>query len=206
MDLGGLQEVELVTGDELDSILSEAGKSPSSLFEAKSFDDVAKIQSLDFVLVLQQAPAAYVMGSVGLLSINWRTKTLKVIPAIKVPERPADWLLETHNGWAKFTSDPPGASVTLDNKIIGHTPMLTMLDKSRHKAVISWTPKYSRSVEVDLDKRNWVHVRAPEQYLAKHQKKGIYGRMKDADEKYGEPMFIILYAVIMLGSVALLFF
>lgn len=206
MDLGGFREVILITGTELDSILGNSGKSPRDLMEALSFDDVAKIQSLDFALILQQAPAAYTMGSVGLRSINWRTKTLKTIPAMKVPERPTDWLLETRNGWARFTSDPPGAAVILNDKLIGTTPLLVMLDNIRYKAVFHWTPKYSRVVDVDLDARNWVHARAPEEYLAKHQKKGFYSRLQDSDEKHGEATFMVFYLIIFFGGIALLFY
>jgi len=206
MDLQTFGEIELITGSRLDSILNSAGVSQRTLVDAASFEELARVESLDFALILLPAPAAYPAGSVGLRSINWHTATIKTNPAVKVPERTVDWLLETRNGWVKFTSDPTGATVTVADKILGKTPVLAMVDNIRFKALLEWTPKVSNSVEVNLDDRNWIHVLAPEDYYAKHHKTGIYARLQAADEAYGETFFIIIYTLAILASVGLLFY
>lgn len=205
MDVNSFREVHLVDGRELMDILSRAGASRRQLMESKDFSSLSAVEGIDFALVLLPSPPAYVAGSVGLHSINWRTGTIKNIPAVKVPERPADWLLEAQNGWMRFTSIPPGARVYDGERLIGYTPLVTMVDKKVFRADFKWSKKAVKSVEIRVDERNWAHARAPDKYIAKHRK-GFYARAQDADEDYGEIFFIAIYMTVILASLAMLFY
>lgn len=205
IDVNSFREVDLVDDKELMEILFRAGVSQRELVESKNFSTLSAVEDIDFALVLLPSPPAYVSGSVGLHSINWRTGTIKNIPAVKVPDRPADWLLEAQNGWVRFTSIPPGAMVYDGEKLIGHTPLVTMVDKKVFMADFKWSKKAVKSIEIRVDERNWTHVRAPDKYIRKHRK-GFYARAQEADENYGEAFFIGIYMVVILASLAMLFY
>jgi hypothetical protein len=198
-----LTEIELVSGNLLDTQLIRANASRRTLIEARSFDELDKIKFLDFALIL--LPVSSSERSVGLRSINWRAKTIRVNPATNVPEQPDEWLLEARNGWVKFTSEPTGANIIVGGKDLGKTPLIAMINSVIFKATFKWTPKVSRTVTVNIDESPWAYARAPEKYISK-QTKGLYARAQASDEKYGDKIFIVFYALVLVGGMVLLFY
>jgi hypothetical protein len=205
-ELSSLREIEVIKEEEINTALAKAGLNSTSLLSASSFEELNSVKSLDFVIVLLPAPPAYPVGSVGIRSINWRSGKIKTIPAVKVPENPVDWLLETRNGWLYFVSDPPGAIVLSNGNPIGITPMVMLVENLPMTFVFKWAEKVETSVTVQSEEQSKIYVRAPGDYYAKHHKKGLYRRLQEADQQYGESVFVVMYVLVIVGGIALLFY
>jgi len=205
-DLGIFAEIRLLAGPELGGLLARQDLGEGRLTSSRNFAEVAGVGGLDFALVLVSPPAAYPVGAVGLKSINWRTKTINTVPAVKIPEYPYEWLLDADNGWALIRTDPPGAYLEIDGKPSGPAPKLLMFPGQTVKIEARWDKKVVSSGYYEVPPGGRILIGAPAEYRRKLQKKGIYQRLKDADEKYGPIFYIGFYVVVLVGGIALLFY
>ena len=206
VDLGSYREIKLITGDQLEQVLERYRKTTEKLAHAASFAEVADVEGIDFALILLPAPLAYPSGSVGMKSVNWRHKTITALPAVEAPTRPYDWLISARNGWAIIMSNPGDAYLFINDQYVGTAPILLMADKETLRVQANWTKRVYVSREVRVAEEPRVVVVAPEDYVAKQNKKGIYARLQGADEKYGEGVFIAFYVVAIVAGIALLFY
>lgn len=205
-ELSGLREIEVLREEQVGTILAGVGLSAADLARESSFEKLKSVKTLDFVIVLLPAPPAYPVGSVGLRSINWRTGKIKTVSAVRVPQNAVDWLLETKNGWFYFVSDPPGALVMSGGEPVGVTPMVMLAESMPMTIVFKWAEKVETSVDIQSEENSKIYVRAPGDYYAKHHKKGIYRRLQEADQQYGESVFVVMYVLVIVGGIALLFY
>jgi len=204
--LSSHSEISLITGDRLATHLGGFSLTRSSLAEAENFEDVAAVEGIDFALVLMPAPAAYPAGHIGLKSVNWRQKTVRSIPAVEIPKQSSDWLTVTRNGWIVINSNPAGAIISVDGRAAGISPLLMMANGNEISVNARWTKKVDVSEKITVKGENRVLISAPEEYIAKINKKGAYQSLQEADEKYGEYFFIGIYVICIFGGVVLLFY
>lgn len=205
-ELSGLSEIEVLKEEQVSGVLAQSGLTLQRLLTATSFEELKAVKTLDFVIVLLPTPPAYTVGSVGLRSINWLSEKIKTVSAVKVPENPVDWLLETKSGWFYFISDPPGAVVFSGSNPVGVTPMLMMVENLPMTVVFKWTEKVEISLDIQSEENSKIYIRAPSDYYAKHHKKGLYRRLQEADQQYGESVFVVMYVLVIVGGIALLFY
>lgn len=205
-DLGAYREINLLTDSVLNKELSPYGIGQESLAKVNNFSQVAAIKNIDFAIILMPAPPAYTAGFVGIKSINWVTRTVHIESAVTEPKKSYDWLLLAQNGWTTINSNPPGAYIEIDGKYSGSAPVVVMAEKKELTVTAYWTDKIKLTETVNVAGSNQIVIRAPDDYVAKMNKKGTYQRMQDADTKYGEKVFMGFYVILLIGSVALLFY